>query len=441
MKTRSIAAAGVMALLLASFHIAAPGALAQQAAANPSPNAEPVPDARAVIEKIFGSTRQVEVRDPFYNNLVAFTIVVPKDWVFEGTVLHGPGCSGMVYQSIALRATSPDAAIGVQIAPRLDFYYWEEQNARPMGQACKFFAPMSSADYAAMFAYRTRPNPQIDRNEPTLDIQQAHQFFERKNEQMAQSASQWRMPAEYDSIDFSRTRLHYDWEGFHEEEWMRVEMVYKEMPKSVFIYNGGPHPGHQAWTRFLAVTTNVYTRRAPSGKLDQYDPGLNAILNSMQLNPDFVQATNNHQQQITNNIIHSIQQQTAINQQQSQAFMDAMTRQHEAFMASQNRQFQISQQNAADQMNRQTQQAHNFIAQMDQSTARTRDYQDILLDQQYYANPQTGETSTVSGRFTHTWVNGPATSNATTVVQSPNANFNPNGAAGYDWVELMPIHH
>jgi hypothetical protein len=36
---------------------------------------------------------------------------------------------------------------------------------------------------------------------------------------------------------------------------------------------------------------------------------------------------------------------------------------------------------------------------MDASTARTRDYQDILLDQQYYVNPQTGETFTVSGRF------------------------------------------
>ena len=109
-------------------------------------------------------------------------------------------------------------------------------------------------------------------------------------------------------------------------------------------------------------------------------------------------------------------------------------------MANQQKQFQISQQNATAQMDRQTQQAHNFTAQMNQSTAHTRDYQDILLDQQYYVNPQSGETSTVSGRFNHTFVNGPATSNATTVVQT-DSNFNPNGAAGYNWTELMPVHH
>lgn len=436
MNTRWITAAIGIALLLAALAVSSPCVSAQQ----PAANAAPAPDAKAVIEKTFGPTKQLEVRDPMYNNMVAFTILVPKDWVFEGTVLHGPGCSGVTYQSFAYRASSPDAAFGVQVTPRLDYYYWEEQNARPQGGACKFFAPMSSADYAAMYAYRTRPKPQIDRTEPTLDLQQARENFERNNQRMAQSAQRWRMPAEYDSIDFSRTRIHYDWQGLQEEEWLRVEMVYKEMPKSVFVYNGGPHPGHQAWTRFLAISSIVSSRRAPKGKLDQYDPGLIAILNSMHWNPEFLQAENAHQQQITNMIIHSIQQQTAINQQQSQAFMDAMTRQHQAFMAGQQQSFNLSQQNAMNQMNRQTQQAQNFIGQMDQSTARTRDYQDILLDQQYYVNPQSGETATVSGRFNHAFVNGPMNSNATSMVQT-DSNFNPNGPMGYNWMELMPIHH
>lgn len=395
---------------------------------------------QTVIQKSFGPTRQVEVRDPFYNNMVAFTITIPKDWVFEGTVLHGPGCNGAYYQSIAYRAYSPDASIGVQQTPRLDYYYWEQKDARPDGPACKFFAPMSSADYAAMFAYRSRPKPQIDKNEPVTDAQQAREYFEQGNQKMAQSAHQLRMPAEYDTPDFTRTRLHYDWEGYQEEEWLRVEMVYRDYPKSVFVYNGGPHPGHPEWRHFLNVSTMLYSRRAPKGKLDQYDPALNAIIGTVQRTQEFLQATTNRQQQLSNMIIHSIQTQTAINQQNSQAFMNAMTQQHQAFMASQQQQFQTSQQNAAAQMDRQTQQAHNFTAQMNQSTARTRDYQDILLDQQYYVNPQSGETSTVSGRFNHTFVNGPATSNATTVVQT-DSNFNPNGAAGYNWTELMPVHH
>ena len=419
-----------LALLISAALVA--GMSAQQPAS--------LPDPQTTIQKTFGPTKQVEVRDPFYNNMVAFTITIPKDWVFEGTVLHGPGCNGSYYQSIAYRVYSPDASIGVQQTPRLDYYYWDERDARPDGPACKFFAPMSSADYAAMFAYRTRPKPQIDKNEPVTDAQQAREFYEQGNQKMAQSAHQLGIPAEYDTPDFTRTRLHYDWEGYQEEEWLRVEMVYRDYPKSVFVYNGGPHPGHPEWRHFLGVSTLLYSRRAPRGKLDQYDPALNAIINSVQRTQEFVQATTNRQQQLSNMIIHSIQTQTMINQQNSQAFMNAMTQQHQAFMANQQKQFQISQQNNAAQMDRQTQQAHNFIAQMNQSTARTRDYQDILLDQQYYVNPQSGETSTVSGRFNHTFVNGPATSNATTVVQT-DSNFNPNGAAGYNWTELMPVHH
>jgi hypothetical protein len=434
MKGKWMVAPTVLAALVpVSLHVSGHAALAQQGAGNP--------DRQAVIEKSFGPTKQVEVRDPFYNNMVAYTITIPKDWVFEGTVLHGPGCNGLYYQSIAFRAYSPDAAFGVQVTPRLDYYYWEEQNARPAGPACKFFAPMSSADYAAMFAYRARPKAEIDRNEPVTDAQQVHDFYERNNETMARSAQQWNMPAENDTADFSRTRIHYQWEGFQEEEWLRVEMVYKDMPKSVFIYNGGPHPGHAAWRHFLDVGTVLSSRRAPKGKLDEYDPALCAILGTEKFNPAFGQATNAHQQQLSDMIIHSIQTQTMINQQNSQAFMDAMTRQHESFMAHMQRQGEIRHQNAMAQINSQTAQAHNFIGQMDASTARTRDYQDILLDQQYYVNPQTGETSTVSGRFNHTWVNGPASSNATSIVQSRDPNFNPNGAAGYNWVELMPIHH
>ena len=69
------------------------------------------------IEAAFGPTKKVDVTDPFYNNIVAYTITLPKDWVFEGTVLHGPGCMGLEYQGSAYRAYSPDAAFGVQAYP------------------------------------------------------------------------------------------------------------------------------------------------------------------------------------------------------------------------------------------------------------------------------------------------------------------------------------
>jgi len=120
--------------------------------------------------------------------------------------------------------------------------------------------------------------------------------------------------------------------------------------------------------------------------------------------------------------------------------MNMMTQQHNQFMAQQQQRFEAGQQNAAAQMNRQTAQARGFIAQMNQSSAQTRDFQDVLLNQQFYVNPGTGETATISGRFNHAWANGSMTSNATGIAQS-NGNFNPNGSLGYNWIELMPIHH
>jgi hypothetical protein len=121
--------------------------------------------------------------------------------------------------------------------------------------------------------------------------------------------------------------------------------------------------------------------------------------------------------------------------------MDAMTRQHQQFMANMQQQGEARQQEFASHLNSQTAQAQNFIGQMDASTARTRDYQDVLLNQQYYLNPQTGERATISGTYNHTWANGPMNSNATSIVSTPDPNLNHNGFNSYNWVELMPIHH
>lgn len=409
-------------------------------------------DATAAIEKAFGPTRQVQVTDPFYNNIVAYTITIPQSWVFEGTVLHGPGCAGLDYQSLTYRAYSADAAFGVQVVPKLVLYYWEENIARPNGPACKFFAPISSADYAAMFTYRTRPNAQIDRSEPTTDADQFYANLEKTNETLVEGARQWNITPEHDSGDVTRTRIHYEWEGFAEEEWLAATIIYKDMPETVMVYNGGPRPPHPEPRHYLQSIATLFCRRAPRGKLDQYDAALSGIGKSITFNPQFVEATNAHgwdqarrnvaaMWQTAHTIIQAIQNQELINFQNSQAFMNAMTQQHEQFMANMQRQGELRHQNAMAQIDARTAQAQGFMAQMDARTAHTRDFQDYLLDQQYYVNPQTGETSTVSGRSTHTWANGPATSNATSVIQSPNGSFNPNGSVTGNWTELVPIHH
>jgi len=404
------------------------------------------------IEASFGPTKTVEVTDPFYNNITAFTITIPKDWFFEGTIIHGPGCNGMDYQSFVYRAYSPDAAFGVQSVPRQTYFYWEDPLARSQGPACKFFAPISAADYAAMFTYRMRPNAQIDRSEPPQDLDQQYREIEKANDGFAEEARRYNVPPEQDDGDFARTRIHYEWEGLSEEEWLVAGMIYKDIQKSVLGPPRGYAPGVVAWHHYLQVNATLIARRAPKGKLDQYDPALVAVARSFKFNPQFQQATSAHQWdqirrnvaemwRVTNSIVEYSKAQMLLTQQNQQAFMNAMTQQHQQFMNNMQRQGEIRHQNAMAQIDANSAQARNFMSQMDARTAHTRDYQDYLLNQQYYVNPQTGETATVSGRLTHTWASGPMNSNGTSIVQSPNPNYNPNGGMPGNWMELIPIHH
>src|SRR5271156_28532 len=68
----------------------------------------------------FGPMKTVEVMDPLFN-IVAFTIKIPANWNFEGTIVYLPGCDVPTY-TVALRAYSPDMLYGVQVTPKMHFY-------------------------------------------------------------------------------------------------------------------------------------------------------------------------------------------------------------------------------------------------------------------------------------------------------------------------------
>src|SRR5450759_876690 len=50
----------------------------------------------------FGTMKTVDLIDPMFN-MVAYTVTIPANWRYEGTVLHGPGCDGNEYAGRALR--------------------------------------------------------------------------------------------------------------------------------------------------------------------------------------------------------------------------------------------------------------------------------------------------------------------------------------------------
>jgi hypothetical protein len=85
--------------------------------------------------------------------------------------------------------------------------------------------------------------------------------------------------------------------------------------------------------------------------------------------------------------------------------------------------------------NLQARDAHTaqFNAQMDRSSARTRDACDHILNQQYYLNPTTGQTTTQSNQYNYTYQNGSGTIRQT---NSPISGIEPG-----NWTGLQAIHH
>jgi hypothetical protein len=408
------------------------------------PRSAPGGDSTKPAGSNFGPTRQVEIFDPLLN-MVAFTLNIPKDWLFEGTILHGPICGGGDFSSVVYRTSSPDTQYGVQVAPN-QFWVWaENRQSVPDGALCKYLPPMSAIDYANLYAARMRPAAVVDASGPGLNAEEFYASLEKKNEN-GRTHTVGSIPPWYDTGDVARIRVHYDWQGHAEEEWITAAMDYSDRTRNVFVYRQPVRLAH-----YLATNTNLVGCRAPKGRLDQYDAALFAIAHSLTRSPQYEQAWDAHEWdvvrrniaagwQLTHSLINNMNQQAAISRQNTQNFMDNLTRQNQQFIANMNQQAEIRHQNAMAQINAQGAQAKGFISQMDSRTAHTRDVQDYVLDQQYYVNPSTGETQTLSGRANHAWTNGPATSNATSTVQT-NGNFNPNGNLTGNWTELQPINH
>jgi hypothetical protein len=375
----------------------------------------------------FGATKQVEIFDPLYN-MVGFTISIPQNWKFEGTILHGPGCR-VDYQGAAYRAYSPDMQYGVQLMPVQEWYWADDQRALPKGRACKYLPSMSASEYGTVFASRMRPGSELEGSQPGPGSDE----FMGKIESQKQGNGGLQYGGENDAV-----RIHYDWDGHSEEELLDVRMVRVQAVATIMVYPGNGSPGRPTSMPFLDSRASVVGLRAPRGKLRQSTAALYAISASLSETPQHRAAWSDRtwaqvrnqaaaSAQITHTIISAIHGQEAISQQNAANFLANSRREHQEFM---------------DTFERAGETRHqNFLAQMDMQSGQARDFQDYLLDQQYYVNPSTGETSTQSGRFNHTWSNGPDSSNSTSTIQGDSPNFNPNGIVYGNWTELQPIHH
>ena len=370
----------------------------------------------------FGEMRTVEIWDPMFN-MVAYTISIPKSWNFEGTVLHGPGCTfGMV--APVMRAYSPDLLYGIQTIPTSDFFWAEDQRALPKGPACKVLPTTSAEDYGRLITVSIRPGSVVDSVEPSPSEAAYLAAMEKNNEALAAQAASYGNRNPIHVTGQARwVHIHYDLNGHPEEEILNVAMAVSDQPTSVIVNRPGEILRTAIMHRFQS-TPYVNGFRAPKGQLQPNIDAFKAINSSFKVNPEYNAKYAAYLQDQTNKAIAASWGVTNSILAQGRAQQAQLTANAQAFIA--NMQKQGDARNAA------------FNAQMAAKDAHTKDVVDYILDQQLYVNPTTGQTQTQSNQYNHTYSNG---SGPGSVVVQANAPANPQGVLTGNWTELQPIHH
>src|SRR5579863_1613224 len=179
--------------------------------APPRPSEEPPQD--------FGPTRTVSIIDPMFG-MVAYTMDIPANWNFEGIVLQGPGCQKQ-YTSVVYRMYSPDKRYGIQMIPQTEFYWADDPRTLPKFGKCKYFPPISAADYASFVSLHMRPNSVIDSVTPEAGEEE---WQDNLDKNVFHFFNQTGIQGE-----MKRVHLRFDLDGQPEEEILSTTMVVRRL--------------------------------------------------------------------------------------------------------------------------------------------------------------------------------------------------------------------
>jgi len=385
----------------------------------------------------FGPMKTVEVMDPLFN-MVAETLQIPASWNFEGTVIYLPGCEVPTY-TLAMRAYSPDMLYGFQLTPKLHFYSAEDSRALPHGPGpdCKALPPISAADFGNFYSIRMRSGSEVDSVEPAPEEAEFKASVEGQNPELAaRAAARGFSDPPVNRGEMKRLHIHYDLNGHAEEEYLNVRMAVWDRVGTFPVYPRGQVMRILRGHHFESVAS-VVGLRAPQGQLQAYMALYEAIGKSIKVNQEQVQRPDAYMTEIVNRNIaaswavhNSMMQQNAAqmaaNSANAQNFINNMNTQfanHEAYINNSNAQFNAHQ--------------ATVLGEVDRRGRQTQDVCDHILNQQYFVNPTTGQTTTQSNQYNHTYSNG---SGNQTILQT-NSGTNPNAVLPGYWNELQPIHH
>jgi hypothetical protein len=360
------------------------------------------------------ATKPVEIVDPVLQ-MKAYSFVIPANWIFEGAVMQGSPCSSGA--SPIFRMMSPDGITEYKMLPRFDWTWTNQPKnaAKPAaksGDCLPFDKEMSASDFAKYMVGVLGVTFVREETAPWLAQLKANE--KQQNAQAAANAMPGN-PVYSSKSDGTRFVVRYNVNSIAVEERLDVTTLCSDSP-----FRLGANVSH-----FYTCNAWVSRARARQGQLDATDTTFKAISKSTAIDQQWNQKWMaimlkkiDEMGAQSRAVIGKMADDNArIMQARHTAFMQGQEmrqRQHEQFMATMQRGHDMF-------MNRQ-QEAQNARAKA------ADDWCDFALDLRKRYDPNTGEISKDSSRYTYTWVNEFGKR-----YQTDNVNENPNGNGTGNW--------
>jgi len=364
-------------------------------------------------------TKKVEIRDPNMHNMVAYTLVIPANWNFQGAVLLDPSC-GATPNTVVYRVWSDDLRYGVQRMPEVNWFTPSDPRI-PQGSKCKVMEALSAVQYAGMVMPVLRPNSQLISTTTAPQAAGLAENAKQMEQNIGAMAARFNQPPPKYGSDAKELRIQYNLGSQPEEEFLQVMESTGDTPSTIIVSK----PGQILKTQYAAnvrTTAWIVAERAPKGQLDASRAKLEAIRTSLTVNPEWDKAMGDLIRQQGQAMIAQSWRTFNANYKANQDAYNARFAQGQQFIA--NMQAQGDKRNA------------DFAAYEDGRTRATADKVDQILDRQYYVDPSNGQTSPISTTYTNNWSNGGGDAILTNIQ-----GYDPNGYVQGNWTQLQPIKH
>ena len=352
------------------------------------------------------------------SNLVAGTLLAPPDWTVRAGGNYVMDCV-FTPPRLTIFAARNDGSLGINVYPgmvaawsdnpRVAQMYRESYPEFAKTKKCEVKAPRSIADdlHDALGMLKmqavgeAQPVPGLD-EELRRNIQEV-------NERLAHQQGAGSMTAEAGRIRFKGMRNGKSLEG-----WLILVIAKRSLPL----------PNGQGLVDLIDAPL-ICEMYAVPGQLDGNEKLLEAVLGTIQLNPDWLRYAEQDSRQVQQIMQQAYQKVADIHHQMMQD--NLRTQQTIAAIR----------QGTADH----ARQVYSNVAS-DRAAALDHSAQQFSLymgDEAVYKNPSTGERVQLSSAYGHAWASTTGNGNDYVLTDSPS--YDPNGQLGSgSWTQLQPEH-